>query len=56
MGKDKKYVRDRNKLIPSAVRHADYMVIREGWESVEHFNDRWNAVYHSKMNQLWAKK
>jgi len=50
--KDPKYVKARNKLIPFAERFANQTVQREGWESNEHFDDRWNGVYHGEMDRL----
>lgn len=50
---DKEYVRERNKLIPHAVKHADEVVGEQKWgESDASWALRWNRAFLDEMDRL----
>jgi hypothetical protein len=57
---DRKYQRDRDRLIPQAVKIADEQSgVKRGQKITQKERERriahWNFLYHSKMNELYNK-
>jgi hypothetical protein len=60
--KDEIYEVERNKLIPEAINHADFVAgpHPKNWEKSEDVRNEWNRVwnlaFHSTMNNLAKKR
>ena len=51
---DKEYVEERDRLIPLAAEFAYSYMAASGIakESLQAWNDRWNKVFHKRMDEL----
>jgi hypothetical protein len=55
---DPDYVRQRNMLIPAALKFADkkFGFVNDGSpEDNEAWSAKWNSAFHGEMNRLWKE-